>query len=174
MRSCAASISRCRAAPNAAPRCSARLAAPRTPRPVCLALIRARCWRSRAWRRAAVHRSQCGARHEPAAPLRAAGAEPEQATHADGEHGRPAREQHRGVVARRLRGPEDGLAEGGLAEGGLALGTARIWTAQVVGLCSLARDTVDYALWVCGVCEFGGGSVLYLFCTMMISIARQE
>ena len=123
------------ATPRRAPRRAAPRtphAAPRTPRPVCLALIRARCWRSRAWRRAAVHRSQCGARHEPAAPLRAAGAEPEQATHADGEHGRPAREQHRGVVARRLRRPEGGLAEGGLAEGGLALGTARIWTAQVV------------------------------------------
>ena len=44
-------------------------AAPRPPRPVCLALTRARCWRSRAGRRAAVHRSQCGARHEPAPPL---------------------------------------------------------------------------------------------------------
>ena len=70
---CARRPPRCsprRAAPHAARAAhSARRAAPRTPRPVCLALIRARCWRSRAWRRAAVHRSQCGARHEPAAPL---------------------------------------------------------------------------------------------------------
>ena len=140
------------------PRCSSRRAAPRTPhaaprspRPVCLALIRARCWRSRAGRRAAVHRSERGARHESAAPLRAVGAEPEQATLAYGEHGRPAREQHRGVVARRLRGPEDGR---------VWLGTARIWAAKVVDYArSTCRDNVDYALW--GGWGVGAGSVLY-------------
>ena len=108
--------------------------------PVCLALIRACCWCHRAWRCAAVHRSECGARHEPASPLWAVGAEPEQATLTDCEHGRPAREQHRVVVARRLRGPEEGL---------VWLGTAGIWTAKVVDY-PLCRLWVSE--FVCGVC----------------------
>jgi hypothetical protein len=106
--------------------------APRVPR----THPRACSWCNRAWRRAAVHRSECGARHKSAPPLWALGAEPEQAALARVcEHGRPAREQHRFVVARRLCGPEEGL---------VWLGTARIWTAKVV---DYTRD-VDYA------CEF--------------------
>eukprot|EP00964_Phaeocystis_antarctica_P120088 scaffold83841_cov69-Phaeocystis_antarctica.AAC.3 len=106
-------------------------AAPRAPHAPCASRSsRACCWYHRAWRCAAVHRRECGARHEPASPLWAVGAEPEQATLADCEHGRSAREQHRVVVARRLRGPEEGL---------VWLGAARIWTAKVVdySLCRL-------------------------------------
>ena len=57
--------------------------APLPMRPVCVVLIGACCWCDRAWRGAAVHRCECGERHESVPPFWVVATEPQQAALAD-------------------------------------------------------------------------------------------